>query len=82
MDTLSDTAKLILAVFSKYGIKDRYSLSFLDLLFKEAKWEQHHQDNFTKSINELHDKGLIEWGEQYVVVLTRAGYEAFSQLGG
>jgi len=82
MDTLSDTAKLILAVFSELGITERYSLSIFDLLFKKSQWDGHHQEKFTRAINELHDRGLIEWGEQYVLVLTGAGYKALSQYGG
>jgi len=81
MDTLSNTAKLILAVFSEHGITEQYSLSIFDLLFRKAQWDGHHQDKFTKSINELLDRGLIEWGDQYVLVLTGAGYNALSQRG-
>ena len=82
MDALSDTAKLILAVFLEHGITERYSLSIFDLLFKKAQWEQRHQNTFTKAINELHDRGLIEWGEQYVLVLTEAGFKALPGQGG
>ncbi len=42
MDTLSDTAKLILAVFSEHGISERYSLSIFDVLFKKSQWDGHH----------------------------------------
>ncbi len=61
MSTLSDTAQLILSVFSQYGIREKNSLSIFDLLFKKSQWDQYHQANFNKAISELIDKGLIEW---------------------
>ncbi len=78
MNTLSDTAGLILGVFSEHGIRKKYSLSIFDLLFKKSQWDQHHQENFTRALNELIDWGFIDWGERHVLILTEEGYDALS----
>ncbi len=78
MDTLSGTAKLILAIFSQNGIEKHHHLSLFDLFYEKLQWHKYHQDNFTRAVHELVNRGLIKWGEAYALVLTEEGYNALS----
>ncbi len=78
MDTLSDTKKLIMDVFSQNRIRKHHHLSLFDLFYEKSQWHKYHQDNFTKAVRELVNQGLIKWGEAHALVLTEEGYSALS----
>ncbi|HXX57207.1 MAG TPA: hypothetical protein VEI96_04345 [Thermodesulfovibrionales bacterium] len=78
MSTLSDTTRLIMDVFLQYGIEKHHHLSLFNLFYAKTQWEKCHQDNFTKAVHELVNRGFMEWGEAYALVLTEEGYHALS----
>ena len=79
MNTLTDTAQLIMDVFLENGVQKNHHLSLFELFYEKSHWQKYHQDNFTKAIHKLVNLGLIKWGEAYALILTEEGYKALSR---
>ena len=80
MNTLIDTAQMIMNVFAENGVQKHHCLSLFDLFYEKSQWHKCHQDNFNNALYELVNQGFIRWGEAYALVLTEEGYNTLSRM--
>lgn len=78
MSALSDTAQIIMEIFGESNVKKNQGFRIMDLILNKSLLNSWHQVKFSVAVNELIERGYLEWSQEFYLVLTEKGYNALN----
>jgi hypothetical protein len=78
MSELSDTARVILGIYGDSDIRRNQGFKVMDLILHRTLLSTHHQERFSVAVYQLVERGYLEWGDEYLLLLTDKGYKALN----
>ena len=78
MSQLSDTARIIMEIYGESNLKKNQGFKVMDLILHKELLNSQHQTKFTLAVQELIERGYLEWGQEAELFLTEKGYKALN----